>query len=791
MMLFALAVPLSAATYLVPSDAEMIQRSDDIVVATAVASTVERTARGGIVTRYVLRVEEVLKGQRSPGGYLTVTQLGGQLADLALVVSGSPVYEPGERYLVFTDADDAGEPITFGAELGQFRFEPDVAGRMLAVRAEIHGYDGNLEPFRDGLRDARRFKEYIRGIVGQRVDPAPDYFVPPSRRMQTNGEVGALAFSRGSYTMDGNPRWQGPAAALVTSGTQPGISDGGVGSVNNGIAAWNGTGDINYSYAGQDDTAVGGFQAHDSKDAVLFNDPNNEVEAGIAARGGFWSTGATHILDGETFRNIDGGVDVIVNDVGHSSACLLDIMTHELGHTLGIRHSNQPKAGTSCGTTADCSSDAIMNSTVFCNAGGQLKTWDLAALSVIYGAGPICTEPAITQNPTSTTINAGQSANLTVTATGTAPLTYQWFIGTPADTSQPTGTNSATLNVSPATTTTYWVRVTGSCGSPVNSTAATVTVNPVTCTPPAISSQPTSRTITSGEFTTLTVGATGTEPLTYQWFVGTPSNTSTPIGTNSPNLTVNPTTTTSYWVRVTGQCGSPAESVAATVTVNPVACTPPSILSHPTDRTITSGQLTTLTVGATGTAPLTYQWFVGTPTNTSTPIGANSPNLTVNPTVNTTYWVRVTGQCGSPANSNAATVTVSAPTCPLIDVGAPTATLQGTSYLLSVNAVSGGRSLTFQWFRGNTPGTGGTPVGTTQQVSVPVPTAATSYWVRVTNDCGNFANSTTVTVTPASCPGGPPSITTQPQDLTILSGGTATLTVAFTSSSATTVRWYR
>ena len=49
---------LSATTYIVPSDAEMIQKSDDIVIATGVSALSERTASGSIVTRYTLRVAE-------------------------------------------------------------------------------------------------------------------------------------------------------------------------------------------------------------------------------------------------------------------------------------------------------------------------------------------------------------------------------------------------------------------------------------------------------------------------------------------------------------------------------------------------------------------------------------------------------------------------------------------------------------------------------------------------------------------------------------------------------------
>jgi hypothetical protein len=102
------------------------------------------------------------------------------------------------------------------------------------------------------------------------------------------------------------------------------------------------------------------------------------------------------------------------------------------------------------------------------------------------------------------------------------------------------------------------VRVTGSCGT-IDSATATVAV----CTPPAIQAQPQSKSIVSGESTTLSVGASGSA-ISYQWFAG-----ATAIdGATASTLTVSPAETTTYFVRVTGSCGT-IDSVAATVTVRP------------------------------------------------------------------------------------------------------------------------------------------------------------------------------------------------------------------------------
>ena len=110
--------------------------------------------------------------------------------------------------------------------------------------------------------------------------------------------------------------------------------------------------------------------------------------------------------------------------------------------------------------------------------------------------------------------------------------------------------------------TTYLYRVFATNGggdsAPSNSAGATT---PAACMPPTIHSQPQSKTANSGAKTTLSVGASGTS-LSYQWFAGTTAID----GADESTLTVSPTATTTYFVRVTNACGT-ADSAAATITV--------------------------------------------------------------------------------------------------------------------------------------------------------------------------------------------------------------------------------
>jgi hypothetical protein len=476
--LFLLLLSTSAygVTYVVPSDAEMIQRSDDIVVATGVTSLVERSARGAIVTRATLRIEEVLKGDRAPGQQLVLTERGGILGGVATWIPGTPRYQPGRRYLVFTESDADGEPVTYGMSLGQFVLESP-----LALRMEIEGFDQNLEPYRERARDAAGFLAYIRGIVTQSIGPEAHYFVDMPRPARPSLAAEA---TRGSYLMtDGDLpfRWANPSATIVHAGQAAG-ADAQAG-ITLALGQWNSTAtNIDYRDGGADETATGGISAgtidtSDGKNAILLGDPNGQAGSGVAGIGGITAAALDYTFDGEEFWDI-AEVDVVMNDITFAQTCFNTVLTHELGHTLGFRHSNQNQTNDRfCQPPLACTSDAIMNSSVTCGWNGVLKEYDLQAAETVYGNGVACTPAAITSSPASQQISLGEQVSLRVEALGTLPLDYQWYEGARGDTAKPVGGNrlSFLTPASLAATTSYWVRVTNSCGS-ADSEAAVVTV---------------------------------------------------------------------------------------------------------------------------------------------------------------------------------------------------------------------------------------------------------------------------------------------------------------------------
>ncbi|HYC61908.1 MAG TPA: M12 family metallo-peptidase [Thermoanaerobaculia bacterium] len=466
-----------AVTYIVPADRELIQRSDDIVVAAGVTSLVERAESGGIITRYTLRIEEVLKGKRSAGQHLVLTERGGAIGDQIQYIPGTPEYQPGRRYLVFTETNRHGDPVTFGMALGQFFFT-EHAGRRLALRADVEGFNGNLDSHVEVARDAAKFLDYVRGVMARRPDVDSDYFVKQANpRFEIEGRGVAVEASRGSYQMtsSGRPfRWSQPSASFVKSGVAVGANGGA--SVALAFAQWNGTNsEIDYRDAGQDNTALGGVAATDGKNAILFNDPLGVVGSGIAGVGGITAGGDAYSIGGETFWDMFE-VDVVMNDIAFGQSCYDTVMVHEVGHTLGFRHSNQNSTSDGpCVAPGPCNPAAIMNSSVQCAWKGGLMEYDLTAAATVYGNGILCTMPAIREQPLSAKIRANTHTTLSVAATGT-DLRYQWYEGDEADDSNPVGDGRwfyTTPNLTkPAS---FWVRVSNSCGT-ADSDAAAITL---------------------------------------------------------------------------------------------------------------------------------------------------------------------------------------------------------------------------------------------------------------------------------------------------------------------------
>jgi HYDIN/CFA65/VesB family protein/Ig-like domain-containing protein/centrosomal CEP192-like protein/immunoglobulin I-set domain protein len=206
-----------------------------------------------------------------------------------------------------------------------------------------------------------------------------------------------------------------------------------------------------------------------------------------------------------------------------------------------------------------------------------------------------------------------------------------------------------------------FVTASGVANSPLT-VPVTLAVSSASSVAPAITTQPSSRTVTAGQAATFTVAATGTAPMTYQW----KKNASAINGAMSSSYTT-PATTTSdntsqFTVVVTNSAGN-ATSTAATLTVN-TAAVAPTITTQPGSKTVTAGQTATFIVAATGTAPMTYQWKK----NGTSMSGATSSSYTTPATTtsdNASQFTVVVNNSAGSATSTAAILTINAATLAL------------------------------------------------------------------------------------------------------------------------------
>jgi hypothetical protein len=263
------------------------------------------------------------------------------------------------------------------------------------------------------------------------------------------------------------------------------------------------------------------------------------------------------------------------------------------------------------------------------------------------------TPPTIMTEPVSQSVMAGQTATFTVTAAGTAPLNYQWQRGgvTIAGATDSSYTTPATTDSDNGVQ--FSVVISNAAGS-VTSGAATLTVTPAPVAP-AITTQPRSETVTSGQAATFTVIATGTAPLSYQW-----ERSGVAIaGATAATYTTPPTSASDdgaeFTVVVSNTVGNVTSNIA-TLTVSATAVAP-TITTEPASQTVTAGQTATFRVVASGTAPLGYQWSKnGTAISGATAASYTTPATTAADT-GAQFTVVVSNSAGS-ATSTAATLTV-------------------------------------------------------------------------------------------------------------------------------------
>jgi len=404
------------------------------------------------------------------------------------------------------------------------------------------------------------------------------------------------------------------------------------------------------------------------------------------------------------------------------------------------------------------------------------------AATLTVAAAPV--PAAIVAPPANVTVVAGQTASFAVTASGTAPITYQWRrSGTDV-----AGANGATYTT-PATVladngAVFTVRVSNAVGS-VESSGALLTVLPAPVAP-SISSEPADAVVTAGQSATFSVVATGAAPLSYQWRRnGTAIAGAVAASYSTPATTVADDGAL-YSVVVSNAVGN-VSSRSARLSVSP-APVAPSIGTPPQPVSVTAGQTATFAVAATGTAPLTYQWRRnGLPITGATSASYTTPATTLADD-GASFAVVVSNVAGSATSADARLSVAPAPVAPAITAQPASTTVQSGQTATFTVGASGTAPLAYQWRRNGAAIAGATAATYTTPATVDADNGA-RFSVTVSNVAGSAASAeATLTVTPAPVA---PTITSQPQNVAVNEGQSASFSVAATGSVPLAYQWRR
>ncbi|MES2285611.1 MAG: PKD-like domain-containing protein [Bacteroidota bacterium] len=427
-------------------------------------------------------------------------------------------------------------------------------------------------------------------------------------------------------------------------------------------------------------------------------------------------------------------------------------------------------SGSLVGTGSSISVAPGSTTTYFVRAQGTCNTTACASVTLTVNS------PSSDPSSASASPNPICGGSTTLTLNGGSLGTgasWRWYTGGCPGSLVGTGTS---ISVSPGSSTTYYVRGEGACNN-TNCVSVTVTVNTPSSAPVGATA---SVNPTCGGATTLNVvgGSLGTGG-SWNWFSGSCGGTF--VGSGS-SISVSPSSSTTYFVRAQGVCGSTTcASIAVTVNNNPVAT------ATPTSQNLCSGNVTSIAL-TSSVAGTTFNWTL---VQSGVTGGAASSGSTIAQTLSTTAPVAGTavytitpvaaGCTGAPIsvtiNVKPNPVATATPSSQVLCSGNPTSialtsNVAGTTFAWTVTqSGASGASASSGASIAQTLSTTGSTVGTVTYTVTPN-----------ASGCSGTPISVTISVKPI------PDVVATPSSQTFCSGGVANIGLS-SSVVGTTYAW--
>jgi hypothetical protein len=368
--------PAAGTIYAAMDDDTLVGRAA-VIVAGSVSKVSSHRRDGRIVTDTVLQVTRVVKGAVELST-VTVTTPGGTVGDVSLVLPGVPTFRVGESVLAFLEHGSPRtlRPVALG--LGVFRLLSPATSDA-AVRTE---------PF----PETRTVGEFA-AIVQAQADPGDRVVGGSTSEGDASGDGAPVV---DEFTFLGSPpsRFFEPDRNVPVryrlANFDPDLGQSvSTSVVDAALSAWTSVVDASIVLLRGSPTSPARSVAGgtcDGQSIIQFDDPFGEVSplsscSGVLAVGGFCTEG-TGIVGGKQYRRISEGDLVINNGLGD---CIQrkgfeEIMTHEIGHTIGLGHSSE---------NPNEPSQQLRDATMFFLAhfdgrGASLRADDVAGVSALY-----------------------------------------------------------------------------------------------------------------------------------------------------------------------------------------------------------------------------------------------------------------------------------------------------------------------------------------------------------------------------------------------------------------------
>ena len=319
--------------------------------------------------------------------------------------------------------------------------------------------------------------------------------------------------------------------------------------------------------------------------------------------------------------------------------------------------------GTLVGTGASISVTPTATTTYYVRAEGTCNTTSCASVKVTVQAA--CGPTAVTSNATGNAVCSGRQVTLAVQGTLATGASWKWYKGG-CGTGSSIG-SGASLTVTPAVNTTYFVRSEGgTCGTTTCKSVA-ITISPLPATPGTITGN------TTGVCNTTGVGysiAAVSGATSYVWSV--PSGATIVSGQGTTAIVVNfgasiglnsACGSTSVCVKAVNACGSSLNKCQSISTTAPTASCGAIVGPSTACTNINATYSCSAVAGATA-----YNWVV--PTGWTIISGQGTISLVVKPgTSQGTVKVSPTNSCGS-GSSSSKSVKATSCTTPVYTKGA-------------------------------------------------------------------------------------------------------------------------